>query len=192
MTFGERLRDLRVKNKLSLDALAKRSGVSKGMLSHIERDKSLPTVRTLQRIAKGFRVALSDLLSEREPGTLLSDGISSRLNAKGIALVRREKRKKVIVPPGIWYEMLCPDLQHKIELICLHYPVGTTFEETYLHEGEECGVVLKGKLKGIIGDQVVTLDQGDSIYYESSIPHRWENAGDKEATAIWAITPPSF
>ena len=192
MTFGERLRDLRVMKKLSLDALARRSGVSKGMLSQIERDKSLPTVRTLQRIAKGFRVALSDLLSERETGTLLSNNSRSTMNSKNVAVVRKHQRKKLIVPPGIWYEMLCPDLRHKIELICLHYPVGTTLEETYLHEGEECGVVLKGKLKGIIGNQVVTLDQGDSIYYESAIPHRWENAGDEEATAIWAITPPSF
>ena len=88
--------------------------------------------------------------------------------------------------------MLCPDMQHKIEFICINYPVGGGAEEFYSHEGEECGLILEGTFKGTIGDQEFVLEPGDSIYYASSIPHRWENAGDVEAKAIWAITPPSF
>ncbi|HEA69102.1 MAG TPA: cupin domain-containing protein [Desulfobacterales bacterium] len=61
-----------------------------------------------------------------------------------------------------------------------------------LYRGEECGIILKGKLKGFIGDQVVVLEEGDSIYFDSSIPHRWESVGEGEMKAIWAITPPSF
>ncbi|MAF33151.1 MAG: hypothetical protein CL941_04225 [Desulfobacter sp.] len=52
--------------------------------------------------------------------------------------------------------------------------------------------MLKGKLQGFIGDQVVVLEEGDSIYFDSSIPHRWDNMGEGEMKAIWAITPPSF
>ena len=73
-----------------------------------------------------------------------------------------------------------------------HYPVGAKVEEFYTHDGEECGMVLEGRFKGIIGDQEIILEPGDSIYYDSSIPHRWENAGETEVRAIWAITPPSF
>ena len=59
--------------------------------------------------------------------------------------------------------------------------------------GHRTGLVMQdGKLKGIIGDEVVVLEEGDSIYIDSSIPHRWENIGKTEMRAIWAITPPSF
>jgi mannose-6-phosphate isomerase-like protein (cupin superfamily) len=88
--------------------------------------------------------------------------------------------------------MLCPDFQHKIEFVYLKYPVWSKAEELYSHDGEECGVVLEGKFKGTIGDQVVILEPGDSIYYDTSVPHCWENAGNTEVRATWAIPPPSF
>ena len=107
-------------------------------------------------------------------------------------VVRKGGRKRLIMPWGAWQEMLCPDLRHRIEFIFLHYPVGAKVEEFYTHDGEECGMVLEGRFKGTIGDQEIILEPGDSIYYDSSIPHRWENAGEMEVRAIWAITPPSF
>jgi quercetin dioxygenase-like cupin family protein len=88
--------------------------------------------------------------------------------------------------------MLSPDLRHKVEFIYLTYPVGAMIEEFYSHEGEECGLVLEGKFKAVIGDQEIILEPGDSIYFDSSIPHRWQNIGDEDVKAIWAITPPSF
>lgn len=96
------------------------------------------------------------------------------------------------MPWGADYEMLCPDMQHALEFIQINYPVGGGSDDFYTHEGEECGVVLQGRFRGIVGDQELLLDVGDSVYYSSSIPHRWENAGDVEAKAIWAVTPPSF
>ena len=96
------------------------------------------------------------------------------------------------MPWGADYEMLCPDMQHAIEFIQIDYPVGGGSRELYSHDGEECGVVLEGRFRGFVGDQELILEAGDSVYYSSSIPHRWENAGDVEAKAIWAVTPPSF
>jgi mannose-6-phosphate isomerase-like protein (cupin superfamily) len=107
-------------------------------------------------------------------------------------VVRKRQRKKMITPWGAVHEMLSPDLQHKIEFILIQQPVGTRVSELYAHEGEECGLVLEGRFKGIFGEHEFILEPGDSIYYDSSIPHRWENGGDVEVKAIWAITPPSF
>ena len=80
----------------------------------------------------------------------------------------------------------------QIEFLYLHYPVGATAGQPYTHAGEECGLVLEGTFKGVFGDREVVLEAGDSVYYDSSIPHYWENAGDVDVRAIWAITPPSF
>ena len=109
-----------------------------------------------------------------------------------MSVVRKGERKKLVMPWGALYEMLCPDLKGKIEFIYIHYPVGSKAEEQYSHEGEECGVVLEGTFKGTIGGEEIILEVGDSIYYDSIIPHVWEAVGDKEVKAIWAITPPSF
>lgn len=190
MELGEKLKALRLQNQMTLDELSQKSKVSKSLLSQIERNISVPTVTTLQKIAIAFGVPISSLFSENENFGSVSSNQS--VNADCIVVVQKGRRKKLIMPWGAWQEMLCPDLRHKIEFIFLHYPVGAKVEEFYSHDGEECGIVLEGRYKGTIGDQEIILEAGDSIYYDSSIPHRWENAGETEVKAIWAITPPSF
>jgi mannose-6-phosphate isomerase-like protein (cupin superfamily)/DNA-binding XRE family transcriptional regulator len=210
MELGEKLKFLRLQNHFTLVELAEKSGVSKSLLSRIERNRSVPTITTIQKIASALGIILSDFFanSETEPSTPVANidppnsiarsKPSSYVlpgnggESKQIAVLHEGKRKKLIMPWGAHYEMLCPNLQGKMEFICIHYPVGTKAEETYSHEGEECGIVLEGRFKAVIGGQEFILEPGDSIYFESSIPHRWENVGDVEVKAIWAITPPSF
>lgn len=210
MQIGDKLKAFRLQNHMTLVKLSEKSGVSKSLLSKIERDRSVPTITTFQKIAIALGVDPSCLFGNYEAGDLAASSdrsaqymVSKNLpsdpgsmkngnGSKAISVVRSDQRKKLIMPWGAHYEMLCPDMQRKIEFIYLHYPVGTQARECYSHEGEECGVVLQGRFKAIIGDQEFILEPGDSIYYESSIPHRWENAGDVEVKAIWVITPPSF
>ncbi len=192
MEIGEKVKALRLVNRMTLNELSEKSGVSKSLLSQIERNISVPTVTTLQKIANAFRIPISSMFSENNDVTQPAAPNRSDTSSGGLMVVRKGGRKKLIMPWGAWQEMLCPDLRHRIEFIYLHYPVGTKVEEFYTHDGEECGIVLEGRFRAVIGDQEIILEPGDSIYYNSSIPHRWENAGEKEATAIWAITPPSF
>ncbi len=188
----EKIQALRRERRMSLNELSKKSGVSKSLLSHIERGMSVPTVTTLQKIAKALDTSISNLFSESEEDKSSLSLAAKTMVSNRVFVVRKEYRKKLITPWGVMQEMLCPDLQHQIELIYLRYPVGGGMGGSYSHEGEECGVVIEGRLKGTIGNQVVFLEEGDSIYFDSSIPHCMENAGETEATAIWAITPPSF
>jgi mannose-6-phosphate isomerase-like protein (cupin superfamily)/DNA-binding XRE family transcriptional regulator len=210
MELGEKLKCFRLRNHLTLVELGEKSGVSKSLLSRIEHGRSVPTITTIQKIASPLGIMLSDFFanSGSEPSTPPAniDPSSSIVLSKSsfdappgnegasklIAVLHEGKRKKLIMPWGAYYEMLCPNLQGKMEFIYLHYPVGTKAEESYSHNGEECGMILEGRLKAIIGGEQFILEPGDSIYFESSIPHRWENVGDVEVKAIWAITPPSF
>ncbi len=192
MEIGEKVRALRLRNRITLNELAEKSRVSKSLLSQIERNISVPTVTKLQQIAEALNVPLSSLLTDSDMPEDESASKKEAVPSNQIAVIRQGFRKKLLMPWGGLYEMLCPDLRHKMEFIYLRYPVGTKAEEFYSHEGEECGVVLEGKFKGMIGDETVILEAGDSIYYDSSIPHRWENGGETEVRAVWAITPPSF
>ena len=190
--LGENLRFIRLQKKMTLQELSQMSKVSKSQLSQIERNVSVPTVAKLQKIAEALNVNFSKLLPENGNSSNNAYPVNNKENDNQIKVVRKNERKKIIMPWGATYEMLCPDLQHKIEFIYLHYPVGTRVEEQYTHEGEECGVVLEGRFKGTFGAKEVILEPGDSIYYDSTIPHYWEAIGDTDVRAIWAITPPSF
>lgn len=192
MEIGEKVKTLRLANRITLNELSQKSGVSKSLLSQIERNISVPTVTTLQKIANAFGIPISGMFSENKQVARTTSPNRNDTNSEGVMVVRKGGRKRLIMPWGAWQEMLCPDLRHRIEFIFLHYPVGAKVEEFYTHDGEECGMVLEGRFKGTIGDQEIILEPGDSIYYDSSIPHRWENAGEMEVRAIWAITPPSF
>jgi transcriptional regulator with XRE-family HTH domain len=190
--LGENLRIIRLQKKMTLQELSRMSKVSKSQLSQIERNVSVPTVTKLQKIAETLDIKLSDLLPENGDSSNEAHSVNNKENSKRISVVRKGERKKMVMPWGAMYEMLCPDLQHKIEFIYLHYPAGTTAKEQYTHDGEECGVVLEGTFKGTFGAKEVILEPGDSIYYDSTIPHYWETVGDTDVRAIWAITPPSF
>lgn len=193
--LGEKIKFLRKQSRMTLQELSDRSHVSKSLLSQIERGNSVPTVTKLQKIAQALRLNMSELFLEIETDRNHNgDGLSvlAADESNLPIVVRKRQRKKMITPWGAVHEMLSPDLQHKIEFILIQQPVGTRVSELYAHEGEECGLVLEGRFKGIFGEHEFILEPGDSIYYDSSIPHRWENGGDVEVKAIWAITPPSF
>lgn len=191
MKIGLKIKTLRKQQHMTLEQLAQKSRLSTGVLSQLERDISTPRVTTLQKLSKTFGVTMSSLFSDDH---LPNDGHKDRekesRNSGFIAVVRKQQRKKVFMPWGTTMEMLCPDLHHKVEFMYLIYPPGTKVEERYDHEGEECGLVLEGTFAGVVGDQEIILEAGDSVYYDSSISHRWENNGDKEARAIWVTTPP--
>jgi len=206
MKLGDKLKSIRLEKSMTLEAVSQKSEVSKSLLSQIERNISVPTVITLERITKAYGIATSRLFLELENDVQRSAPPSSKkktalnldtkenaFRSKNMAVVRKGDRKKLILPRSeAEYELLSPDLQKKIEFITVHFPVGAKITDFFNHKGEECGVILKGTLMGFIGDEVVVLEEGDSIYFDSSIPHRWESLGEGEMKAIWAITPPSF
>lgn len=190
--LGENLKAFRLRKKMTLAELSRKAEVSKSQISQIERNTSAPTITRLARIADALEVDISDLLSEAGAPRDTPSSNDNVADSRRIEVVRGGERRKVLMPWGAWYEILCPDLRHRIEFLYLHYPAGTSAAEPYSHQGEECGLVLEGRFKGIFEDREIILEPGDSVYYDSSIPHYWETVGDTDVRAIWAITPPSF
>jgi transcriptional regulator with XRE-family HTH domain len=191
MEIGRKIKALRIQQQMTLEQLAQKSGLSTGVLSQVERNLSTPRVTTLQKISKALNISLPKLFSDN--GLSANGGPyteTQKPDSGFVAVVRKGHRKKVLLPWGATMEMLCPDLRHKIEFMYLVYPPGTKVDQLYSHQGEECGLVLEGAFTGIVGSQEITLEEGDSVYYDSSLPHRWENNGNRIVRAIWVITPP--
>ena len=67
-----------------------------------------------------------------------------------------------------------------------------TGDDMLSHEGEECGIVIRGQVEVTVGEQVHLLAPGDGYYFDSRTPHRFRNVGEQECVLISANTPASF
>jgi mannose-6-phosphate isomerase-like protein (cupin superfamily) len=84
-------------------------------------------------------------------------------------------------------------LQRKMEIIWVEAPPGSgSGGHPHQHEGEECGIVISGEMRFVVGKQECVLRARDSIYFPSHLPHQWESVGTDDLVAIWIITPPTF
>lgn len=179
-TLGSKIRQLRRRSSLTIAELSARADLTISTLSQIERDIASPSISSLRRIADALGVpAFYFLIEERD-----LDGI----------VVRRGERRTLRFPGfNASYQLLSPSLDRLVEVVIFELSPGEmTCEAPMTHEGEECLTVLSGRLKAVLPDQEVVLETGDSIYFERSLPHQLINVGETPASAICAISPPSF
>jgi transcriptional regulator with XRE-family HTH domain len=184
---GQRLRSERERRGLSLRELARRLEISPSALSQIETGRSRPSVGTLYAIVSELGLSLDELFGARRPA-----GAAEAPDGNGATLVqRRDTRKGLDLESGVRWERLTPTAEPDADFLYVVYEVGgaSSREGTHIrHTGREYGVVLSGRLRVTIGfDEEHELGPGDSIAFESSRPHRLENAGVEPVEAIWFV-----
>lgn len=174
---GQRFRRLRARRGLSLAQVARATGVSIGFLSSLERGQMRSSVATLRRIARFYRTNILSLFE--------AAGENPRL-------VRPSQRKILETNAGIRMELLAWG-STVMEPHLFHIKPRGGSGESYSHEGEEFLHVFRGEFEIWLGDtEHYHLKTGDSLYFESSTPHRWRNPGRTEASLLWVNTPPTF
>ncbi len=181
LDIGEQLREARTNLGLSVQALAEASGISTGMISQIERGLANPSINTISKLASALGLQLG-IFFEPRPQTDQE------------IVVRKDQRRRIGIPdPNFVYELLVPDLNRTLEFVWVESAPGSSTEHSpFQHEGEECGLVLQGKLEVHLGDDVFVLEAGDSIIFDSRRPHWYRNIGTERVLSVWAVTPPTF
>ena len=177
--IGAKIREKRKELGLSLKELAEKTDLTPGFLSQLERDMVDPSITSLRKIAKSLNVAVFYfLMSEDMPKPV----------------VRKDERQTLTFPDTkINYQLLSPDLNRQMEMFLADLePGAATCDEPSTHPGEEVTYVLKGKMWIKIGEEEYVLEEGDTIYYFSSIPHKIVNIGEENLQFISTITPPQF
>lgn len=174
---GQRFRRLRAKRGLSLAQVARATDVSVGFLSALERGQMKSSVATLRRIARFYK---TNLLSFFEA------------NGDAQHLVRQSERKILETSPDVRMELLAWG-NRAMEPHLFRVKPGGGSGESYAHEGEEFLHVLRGEFEiWLHQSEHYRLKAGDSLYFESSAPHRWKNPGRTETWILWVNTPPTF
>jgi DNA-binding transcriptional MerR regulator/quercetin dioxygenase-like cupin family protein len=174
---GQRFRRLRLKRGLSLAQVARATKVSVGFLSALERGQMRSSVATLQRIARFYKTNILSMFAT---------------NGDARPLVRPSERKILETSPNVRMELLAWG-NTAMEPHLFRVKPGGGSGESYTHEGEEFLHVLRGEFEIWLQNQGhYRLKPGDSLYFESSTPHRWKNPGRREAWILWVNTPPTF
>ena len=176
-----KLRALRRVRGMTLEDLAQTIGLSKSALSQIESGKIDPSLDTLRRLAQGLKITLASLFETRT-------AVDNRV-------VRRNQRKVFHIPRNhLRYELLSPDLVGKrVEFLRVEFDRESGEKpQPYTHEGEEYGIVIRGRVEVFVDGATYVLGPGDSIFFHAMAPHYVHNAGRTPAVTIWAISPPNY
>ena len=174
---GQRFRRLRTERGLSLAHVAKATGVSVGFLSALERGQMRSSIATLRRIARFYHTNILSLFE--------TAGDHPRL-------VHPAQRKILETTPDVRMELLAWG-NTAMEPHLFRVQPGGGSGESYAHEGEEFLHILRGEFEIWLNNgEHYRLKSGDSLYFESSIPHRWKNPGRTETSLLWINTPPTF
>jgi transcriptional regulator with XRE-family HTH domain len=187
---GQRLRSERERHGVSLRELARRLEISPSALSQIETGRSRPSVGTLYAIVSELDMSLDELFGSQRIAA--SAARAAGAEEGGATLVqRRDTRKGIELESGVRWERLTPTAEQDADFLYVVYEVGgaSSREGTHMrHMGREYGLVLSGRLRVTIGfDEEHELGPGDSIAFESSRPHRLENAGAEPVEAVWFV-----
>jgi transcriptional regulator with XRE-family HTH domain/predicted Fe-Mo cluster-binding NifX family protein/mannose-6-phosphate isomerase-like protein (cupin superfamily) len=174
---GRKVRELRTRQRLSLRALAERSGLNFNTLSLMENGKTSPSIGTLQQLATALAVPLSTFFE--------SDPVEKRV---------------VFTPAGQRPQMafgstriqnLGKDLAGNAVqpfMVTLNPGMGSG-ERMIVHTGHEFVHCLSGRLAYEVNADIFTLQAGDSLLFEAHLPHRWENSGSDPAEILLILYP---
>jgi transcriptional regulator with XRE-family HTH domain len=176
--IGEKIRALRLKKKIGLVELGKHTGLSPALLSKLERGRLFPTLPTLLRIALVFSVGL--------------DYFFSGAREKPLAAVVR-KKDRVMLPdrPGardVAFHFASLDFAATERRFNAYYadfvPLAPDKLKPHSHPGVEFIYTIQGTLGVRIGEQEYALEAGDSIYFDSIVPHSYRRSGSRTCTAL--------
>ena len=178
--IGSRLRYVRLRHDISQRELAKRVGVANSTISLIESNQANPSVGALKRILDGIPIGLAEFFAF-EPEK------PKKAFYQSTELVEIGKGR-------ISYRQVGDNLfGRSLQILKERYmPGADTGKVPLVHDGEEGGIILTGRLEVTVDDERKVLGPGDAYYFDSRRPHRFRCVGPAPCEVVSACTPPTF
>jgi transcriptional regulator with XRE-family HTH domain len=169
LDIGSKIRAIRNRKKVTIAQMCEGTGLSKGFVSNVENNNTSPSINTLQTIANYLNVPLPYLLLEKK---------------QHMRVVKKEERTY-----SSFNNLKIEHMSSKggLRLMSVEFPPGTSIGEAHAHEGEECHLVLKGKVLAEQGEDSFILEEGDSFSWNASVPHTVKNIGEVTAVVLISV-----
>lgn len=180
--IGRTIRTMRKARGMTLEQLADSARLSIGMVSQLERGNGNPSFATLAQIAHGLDVPVGRLMHiDENTSPVVRKAARRTMDGHGIATTNAE------------YELLTPNLDGALQATWVRsLPGHDTSDAPFRHNGEEFGVVIRGRLAVYVDGVRHDLDEGDSIRFSSTVPHWFVNDSDAVTECVWVSTPPTW
>jgi transcriptional regulator with XRE-family HTH domain len=202
--IGRRLRARREERNVSLRELARRLGISPSAISQFETGKSRPSVSTLYAIVSELGISLDELFSgiagdasgpptpevKEKPAPRRSSSSTSAAPADERHVQRSGSRRAIDLETGVRWERLTPQADGDADFLYVVYDVdGSSCQEDRFirHAGREYGLVLSGTLEVTVGFDRYELGPGDSICFDSTVPHCLRTLGKEPVHGVWFV-----
>lgn len=184
MSVASRIRALRRRRGLTLDALAEAVGVHKGHLSRIERGEKAPSLTTLEAIGTALGADMASLFGER----IEADEVVVVRGAEAMGVRETGVREMGVREPDYAVHALVPAREGRAAALYLVEP-GDAFRDADRpsHGGQEIAYVLRGRVELAVADRRVTLQAGDCATYDGGLPHRLRRLGPDPAAVLVMI-----
>lgn len=195
--LGERIREERLRQGVSVRGLAAQIGVSASLISQIETDKSQPSVGTLYAITTALGISVEDLFDPKAPPPqpLDTDAVDTAVDTAGGfdatgPVLRPGGRPVLELDSGVTWERLGQLPGGHVDFLLITYQPGGASSGSGLmrHSGAEYGHVMSGELTLTLGFAEHRLGPGDSVTFDSTTPHRYRNDGAVPAVGVWFVT----
>ncbi|WP_223635608.1 helix-turn-helix domain-containing protein [Planococcus sp. 4-30] len=169
MEIGTKIRAIRNRKKITIAQMCEETGLSKGFVSNIENNKTSPSINTLQTISNFLEVPMPYLLLEKR---------------EHMSVVKKEERTR-----STFNSLKVEHLSSKggLRMRLVEFPPGASMGEQNAHEGEECHLVLEGKLLAEQGEDHMVVEEGDSFSWNASVPHFVKNIGEGKAVVLISV-----
>jgi transcriptional regulator with XRE-family HTH domain len=177
--IGERLKRLRMINSLTQEELASRADLTKGYISQVENDTTCPSIATLKDILDVFGVSMQEFFTEPVETDVVF-GSKARVQSTDDS----DPVKVELLVPGAQNRELDPAL--------VTLKPGAEMDIQDVHEGEEFGYLLCGRIEVCLDDKVYTVKKDECFLFTSDRRHRVRNIGKGIAQILWVVTPPTF
>ena len=176
---GKKLKSTRLKNDMTIQELALSSRVSSNMISRIERGLTIPSVEILMKLANTFGMSINFFVEDVSTGST----VVHTKKGEGEPIFFFEDKHQInslthgLRDPGfaVFYDTLEKDC--------------SSGDGEMVHTGEEFALVVTGKMAFYVEDEKFVLEEGDSLSFKASLPHRWQNLSDDQSVIMWVVSP---
>jgi transcriptional regulator with XRE-family HTH domain len=178
LLIGDKIKTKRTLKNITLEQLAQKAGVSKGLISQIENNRTVPSLPVLFNIIHSLEENLPGFFEDMQDG-----------NSKNhILLVRKGEERHFTKEPvkGFTYKRILTRsiASQATDVVLLELKKKASRRQMIRTEAFECKYVLKGRVEYQIGKETIVLQEGDTLFFDGRAPHRLSNVGEGDALML--------